>query len=182
MKRYTLFIIFFLFFGLNVYAQDYYTGNTRVKGISAEYCIDQVDYYNFSTIKLDNATNILSAKYPYDLVTGQYYSEALHPQPLAQPDYEMLDKIVDSVFCASDKEKYFSHDCHIFITVRINPHTYHANEIVFSLHYTSDDKRILALPVSKIEQLEAALKKDLIFYVPKRGKNADFLLISGRVI
>ena len=182
MRRAVAIFILFVLAASQAFSQDYYTGNTRVKGISAEYCINQVDYYNLSTIKLDNATNILSAKYPYDLAAGKYYSEALHPQPLAQPDYEMLDKIVDSVFCASDKEKYFSHDCHIFIVVRINPHTCHANEIVFSLHYTSDDKRILALPVSKIEQLEAALKKDLIFYVPKRGKNADFLLISGRVI
>jgi hypothetical protein len=50
------------------------------------------------------------------------------------------------------------------------------------LYYTSSDKRILSLPVTKIEQLETALKKDLLFYVPEKGKDADFLIVSGRIL
>lgn len=182
MRRTIAIFILFVLAASQAFSQDHYSGNTRVEGTSAEYNVSRKTFGHRMFIDLVNTVNELSDKLPYDTVSQCYYSEALHPQPLAQPDYEMLDKIVDSVFCASDKEKYFSQDCHLFIDFSVDPRTCHAIEIVFGLHYTSDDKRILALPVSKIEQLEAVLKKDLIFYVPKRGIDADFLFISGRVL
>ena len=182
MKQFLFIIVIFVFSVVDAMCQDYYSGNTRIRGEILEYIIHHKDYQSFQVIDLDNVDNVLSNQNPYDTVAKQYYSEALHPMPHAQPNYDSLDAIVASIFSDDDKARYFSKDCRLMVTFRVDPHTRHAKEMNFGLYYDSDNNQILSLPISKIEQLEIALKKDLLFYVHERGKDADFLILSGRIL
>ena len=181
MKRHFLTSLFVFLVSLGAFCKDNYSHKTYVQGTDITYRVIVEPDEDDPFIILDNINNVLSDKYPYDKATKQYYSDAMHPMPLAEPDYDLLKEIVDSVFSNADKTKYFSDNCELWVTLRINPITSHAIEMMFHIEYTPKDKRILSLPVSKLEQLEKALKKDLIFKVPSAGKDADFLLLSGRV-
>lgn len=180
MRRIIFIATFLLLVAADAFCQDYYSDKTRVKGDHIEYNVTKKEFTSTIIIELEDTCNVLSGQWPYDNAKGQYYNFANHPWPLPRPDEKILETIVDSVFSADEKDRYSNSGKHFHLAAefKVDPQTCRLIEVVFVLEYSLDDKRMLSIPISKIEQLEVAMKRDLIFQVPERGKDADFLFVA----
>jgi len=181
--KYRIIIVYvFSIFSINAFCINHYTGKTHVESSGVKYSVVETDSGRIKSVTLENESNVFSGQRPYDVANDMPYTDANHPMPIAGLSYKTLDEILHSVFSSSELKAYFNDNCRLFVTFRINPNTCLAGEMQFHLHYTATNKEILSLPVRKIVQLESALKSRMVFVIPDKGKDANFLILSGRFI
>jgi len=162
----------------SVYSQDLYKGHTSMKGMNNEYVIE----YEEHAVTISNKANTHPV-YPY--YDDPYFldtKELVKPYPTLELDKKALDEIVNTVFTPEEVEKYdYNSWGNLHFNLVINPRTGKVSEIRSIFMFTINGVRgsrnpiLLSIPITKIEELETLIKERIVFDIPQKYRNVNFL-------
>jgi len=166
---------------ISAHGQDLYKGHTTLKGINNEYNVEYIDDVG---VVLNNKTNVFPV-YP-GLEDNSYFldtKERVLVNPPLDIDRTVFDEILRTVFTQEEMDKYSYEACgnRILFTINIIPQTGKISEVT-SIHLRTitlfRDKKnpiLLSIPITKIEELETLIKERIVFDIPQKYRNVNYL-------